>query len=270
MVSMNEFFDDIVQQEHRDFREKEIKLAEYVISRLSKNNTITEGVYIPNPVPKEKAKYIFLTMEPSFGRWAKTLDNAYIMLKKGFKNFLWSHDDMVFHYSINKYLSSSYYITDISKIAMKIDNANDVRKDVYPLWIQHLLEEIKLFGTQDYMVFFVGNQVEMWLKDYIEEVHIAGTVTHFSILAASKRNQIALQYKSEYDDFLLSHSPNEEMVSNFTKKLLENSLCNSVLIDEIYTRIAGHKTFMNETRIKLAFSYYMAFKLLVKSELVIA
>lgn len=259
MDTLDTFFDDIVLPEHKSFREKEIQLANQVIQSIKEKDPKSECIYIPNPVPKQKVKYVFITMEPSFGRWARTYENAVVMLKKGFKNFLWSHDDMVFHYSISNFLSSSYYVTDISKIAMKVNNANEFRKAIYPQWLAHLTEEIYLFAETDFKVFFVGKQAEMWTRGYFEEKNIAGTIAHFSILAASKRIHIANQHPEEYAHFIADIAPDEISVNAFTKTLLESSLCNLELISEIYTRISAHGSYMSETRKKLAFAYYMAF-----------
>lgn len=254
-----DFFDDITNPEHKLFREKEITLANMLISKLKASYANKDMVYIPNPVPKDKVEYIFITMEPSFGRWARSEENAIKMLKKGFKNFLWSHEDMVFNYAIYKYLSKSYYVTDISKIAMMVDNGNKLRKEIYPFWIKHLLEEIELFGKHTYKVFFVGNQVQMWLHNYIDKIHVAEKITHFSILAASKRNQIAKANKKLYQKFLTEEALDEGTILDFTRDLLEKSLCNSELVNDIFVRIASSNGFMNETRKKLIFSYYLAF-----------
>ncbi len=256
---LNPFFDDIILPEHRSFRDKEIQLANRVIQSIKEKDPTSECIYIPNPMPKQKVKYVFITMEPSFGRWARTYENAMVMLRKGFKNFLWSHDDMVFHYSISNFLSSSYYVTDISKIAMKVNNANEFRNAIYPQWLAHLTEEINLLTETDFKVFFVGKQAEMWTQNCFEKKNIAGTITHFSILAASKRNQIANQYPKEYTCFMADIAPDETSMNAFTKTLLEDSLCNFELISEIYTRISDHESYMSETRKKLAFAYYMAF-----------
>ena len=50
------------------------------------------------------------------------------MINEGFRNFLWSIEDFLFHYSIYHYLSPNYYITDISKVAVKTKIANETRK----------------------------------------------------------------------------------------------------------------------------------------------
>ena len=66
----------MIKQELEELRLKEKALLESIRDRIKKLDPDCEIVYLPNLIPKEKVKYIFVAMEPSFGRWAKDEKDA--------------------------------------------------------------------------------------------------------------------------------------------------------------------------------------------------
>jgi hypothetical protein len=141
------------------FGQIEVKTNE-LIARLKDRQLAAQGfkaVYLPNFVPAQKAKYIFIAMEPSL-RWANCdEDTAKEMIRNGFLNFMYSGEDFCLHYSIANFLGTPYYVTDTFKAAMECKDAADIREYVYPECIPLLKEEINAVGSPDCLVFFLGN-----------------------------------------------------------------------------------------------------------------
>lgn len=240
-------------------RQKEEELASSIIRSIKQAEPLCQLAYIPNIMPKKKVKYIFITMEPSFGRWAKDETNASQMLKRGFRNFLWSIEDFLFQYAISTYLSTSFYITDISKIAMLVSNAEKMRDKLYPQWINHLKEELEVFGRNDYRLFFVGNKVSQQLSSVFQSNQVAGTVLHYSSQAGTKRKELPSSLPEDYATFKKQKCPSVEDLQNFTKRLLQESNMDENLKNDTTKRLFTKKNILSESRIMLLFSYYVAF-----------
>ena len=107
-------------------------------------------VFLPNPQPEGPVRYVLICMEPSLGRWARTADEARSRVKEGFRNFLFSTEDFIFHFCIRRYLCESaerYHITDLSKGAMLVDRSGPARDERYDRWYPLLEDEINLVAT---------------------------------------------------------------------------------------------------------------------------
>ena len=49
----------------------------------------TDGdVYLPNLEPSGPVRYVFIAMEPSLGRWARSPQEARARVEAGFRNFI--------------------------------------------------------------------------------------------------------------------------------------------------------------------------------------
>jgi hypothetical protein len=78
-------------------------------------------VFLPNSEPLGPVDYVFVCMEPSLGRWARSADEAKSKVDAGFRNFLPSDEIAILHFCIREYLlepAQRYHITDVSKGAM--------------------------------------------------------------------------------------------------------------------------------------------------------
>ena len=74
--------------------------------------------YLPNPEPLGAAQYVLICMEPSLGRWANTAEHARSRVEAGFRNFLFSIEDFIFHFCVRRYLcrpEERYHVTELSK-----------------------------------------------------------------------------------------------------------------------------------------------------------
>jgi hypothetical protein len=61
-------------------------------------------IFLPNPEPEGPADYVFIGMEPSLGRWARSADEARSKVAAGFRTFLYSIEDFILHFCIRRYL----------------------------------------------------------------------------------------------------------------------------------------------------------------------
>ena len=101
-------------------------------------------------------------MEPSWGRWARSLDDGRAKVEAGFRNFVSHIDTIILHFCIRHYLcvgNERYHITDLSKGAMPIKRASIARSDRYERWYGLLLEEVDLVATSEARIFAVGQAV---------------------------------------------------------------------------------------------------------------
>jgi hypothetical protein len=124
-------------------------------------------VFLPNPEPEGPVDYVFICMEPSLGRWARSPEEAKSKVDAGFRNFLFSAETSILHFCIRRYLCEStqrYHITDFSKGAMLVKGAGLARAQRYDRWYALLLEEINLVATSDAAIVAVGNVVFQHLR----------------------------------------------------------------------------------------------------------
>jgi hypothetical protein len=168
-------------------------------------------------------------------------------------------EDFLFQYSIATFLSRSYYITDISKIAMKVEYAIKLRRNLYPMWISLLKEEIEVFGKLNAKIYFVGEEVGNKLQNHIPHEKIAGTIIHYSSQAAKKRKELAKKHPNQFNDFCKRTEIDSEHILNLANKLLRMKIRNKQLRQEIINRLSRKGNFLTDSRKELLFTYYMIF-----------
>jgi hypothetical protein len=138
-------------------------------------------IYLPNVEPSGPVDYVFIAMEPSLGRWARTPQQARAKVEAGFRNFVADEvgDVVLLHHAIRHYLGTeSYHMTDFSKGAMLSERANVDRDERYDRWYQLLKAELDLVGPEA-QVFAVGKVVARSLRDrgfgdFAELLHYSG------------------------------------------------------------------------------------------------
>jgi hypothetical protein len=57
-------------------------------------------VFLPNPEPPGPVEHVFICMEPSLGSWARSLEEARAKVEADFRNFVFSIEDFILHFSI--------------------------------------------------------------------------------------------------------------------------------------------------------------------------
>jgi len=246
---------NIDQEQLRILERKQKKLVYEIRESIRKKDPAIQVIYLPNFPLSKKVDYIFITPEPSV-RWAKNEKDAMIKIENGFRNFMFSKEDIIFHYCINKYLSDSYYITDISKAAMNTKDALKYYSWIFPKWNNLLKEEIGIIGKKDCKIIAVG-----WKsKEYLDKIELATKqILHYSPNAAKYRKCVPEKYPNEYkefkkiisDEIILDFAYNflnkyEKMVKGIGKWAIDNLDKNQVVLTESIKM--------------LMFTYYKEFK----------
>src|SRR5579862_8434175 len=181
--------------------------------------------FLPNPEPEGPVDYVFICMEPSLGRWARTAEEAKSKVDAGFRNFLSSTETFILHFCIRRYLCEStkrYHITDFSKGAMLVKGAEQERTQRFDRWYPLLQEEIHLVATSDATIVAVGKVVSQYLKrrDFHRPVK---PVIHYSCLAGRARSAEIAGREEAFEAFRGSVSI-EDMVATAKAVLRESHM----------------------------------------------
>ncbi len=214
-------------------------------------------IYVPNIVPESPADYIFICMEPSLGEWAKNRDDAESKLRDGFRNFLDGFNTMILHYAIRNYLckdNQTYHITDLSKGAMLVKDADNNRIKRYENWYPLLLHEMNLVAFSNVMVFAIGSHVVNFLQrkqfpwDFTQLIHYSGqAVSHWD-----KPIQ-----ENEEDFKRFQDTVTDEDFLNNAKAVIESSKVPLVIGKRALERLS--KSNLTLSRRKLMFNYKLIF-----------
>ena len=218
-----------------------------------KNNEI----YVPNIVPDSPADYIFICMEPSLGEWAKNRDDAESRLKDGFRNFLDGFNTMILHYAIRNYLcqdNQGYHITDLSKGAMLVKDADNNRIKRYENWYPLLLDEMNLVASTNVKVFAVGSHVANFLQRQQFPWNFTQLI-HYSGQAASHWDKVVREHEEDFKRF--QDTVTHEDFLNNAQAVIESSRVPLLISERALKRL--RKAQLTLSRRKLMFNYKLIF-----------
>lgn len=215
-------------------------------------------VFLPNPVPAGPVDYAFICMEPSLGRWASSAEEAKEKVQAGFRNFGFSVEDFILHFSIMRYLcepGEHYHITDISKGAMLVERARHERVARYDRWYSLLIEELRLITKANVSIFAVGNQVARFLerRDFPWGYR---RIMHYSGVAAKARNEGVIGHEDRFEEF--KDSVSMEDLLELAATVLRSSGIPHRFREETLARL--RRSELSESRKKLLFNYRLAFE----------
>jgi hypothetical protein len=196
-------------------------------------------------------------MEPSLGEWARNRDDAESRLKAGFRNFLDGYETMILHFAIRNYLcrkNQRYHITDLSKGAMLVRDAEKDPIQRYKNWYPLLIEEIELVASDHGIVFAVGSKVAQFLKKQ-NFPRPATRLIHYSDRAASHRDIIVQEHEENFKLFQ-STVTQEDFLDN-AKDVIESSRVPYVISERALGRL--HRRNLTLSRLKLMFNYKLSF-----------
>ncbi len=246
-----------LENDLRKLREKERILVSSIKEVIKSDDPQCEIVYIPNLIPKSRVEFIFVAMEPSFGAWARTEMEAQRKVDAGFLNFIDSWDVMAFHYCISEYLSASYYITDISKAAMKVKNAERYREWIYEQWADLLKEEMEIVASDRSKIIPVGHTANDFISGRFNDYPILESVLHYSWNASRHRNRVPKQDPSGYAEYGKFLNPNC-LAENADRIITEQKIPLSTLRG-IRNGLQRKASTITESRKKLMFAYFKLF-----------
>lgn len=160
--------------------------------RFKKEANKEGSIYLPNMKPSGKVEFVLLAMEPSFSRWAEDARDAKMQIRAGFRNFIYSYEDFILHYAVRKFLCDSkekYHLTDISKGAMPVRQANNNRVQRYLRWLPLLKDEINLVSTKGTQTICVGTSPYRFLSNHGNDrgLYSDYCILHYSQNAAAYR-----------------------------------------------------------------------------------
>ena len=215
-------------------------------------------VFLPNPEPLGPVEYVFVCMEPSLGRWARSADKARSKVEAGFQNFISSIEDFILHFCIQQYLcepTQRYHITDLSKGAMLVERAGVARTQRYDRWYGLLVEELDLVATSGAGIFAVGNAVAQYLRRRAFPRPFT-KVIHYSGLGARARAAGIVGHEDSFEKFRSSVSLARVLAT--AEDVLMASAVSASFLGETLARLA--KSQLSESRQQLIFNYKLAFE----------
>jgi hypothetical protein len=215
-------------------------------------------IFLPNPEPSGRVEYVFVCMEPSLGRWARSTDEARSKVEAGFRSFTSSIEDFILHFCIRQYLCEPlqrYHITDLSKGAMLVTRAGVARMKRYDRWYQLFLEEVDLVATSGTVVFAVGKAVAEHLERRSFPRPFA-KLLHYSGLAARARAAGIMGHEESFEAFRNSVSLKSVLAT--AEDVLKASVVSTNLRDETMARLARGQ--LSESLRQLIFNYKLAFE----------
>jgi hypothetical protein len=214
-------------------------------------------VFLPNPEPSGTVQYILICMEPSLGGWARSADHAKSRVEAGFRNFVFSIEDFIFHFCVRHYLcgpAERYHITDFSKGAMLVNRAGPARRERYDRWYPLLQEEIDLCAAPGAGIVAVGKEVCKHLK--LRGFQRPFTpVIHYSGQAGLARKKAIVGREDSFRAF--SGSVSLEDVVATAKDVLKAARVSSEMSDGTLLRLG--KSQLTTSRQQLIFNYKLAF-----------
>jgi hypothetical protein len=214
-------------------------------------------VYLPNFTPSGPVDAVLIGMEPSLGWWARTPAEATAKIAAGFRNFMWSPEDFILHYTARRFLCSAgetYHITDISKGAMTVEKAHIDRRARYARWAVLLDEELRLIAKPDAHIIAIGRDVSVFLKRHGPDRDVA-RIVHYSAQANAARNAAVIGREAEFRAF--SERLSMQHIVDVAEEIMRENAIPAAMSAETMARIQKAK--LSESRKKLAFIYSTVF-----------
>jgi len=214
-------------------------------------------VYLPNFTPSGPVDAVLIGMEPSLGWWARTPAEATPKIAAGFRNFMWSPEDFILHYTARRFLCSvdeTYHVTDISKGAMTVEKAHIDRRARYARWAVLLDKEVRLIAKPGAHIIAIGRDVCSFLERNGLGRDVK-SIMHYSALANAARNAAVMGREAEFLAFSETLSM-QDIVDVAVEVMQENSISVAMSAETI-ARLRKAK--LSASRKKLAFIYSTVF-----------
>jgi hypothetical protein len=215
-------------------------------------------IFLPNFRPESPVDVVLVGAEPSLGHWAKDDSDAQAQIEAGFRNFSYSFEDFVLHFSVRRFFlheGETYHLTDISKGAMRVERAAQDRELRYERWSALLKEEIDLVAKPGAPIVAIGRPAQEALsRNGIGPV--AGTLLHYSGQAARHRKAAALAQPAEFQKFLASNPITVEEILATTEGLFAFSNKPLAFASRI-ARMRSKRRSLSDSIRHLMFTYFV-------------
>ena len=216
---------------------------------------------LSNFVPRAKADFVLIGMEPSLGKGGEHDDSTCECIYKGWKNFAHSVRDYVLHFCVRRYLcrgSGTYHLTDLSKAQLSVKQAEKDRWAKWKRWYPLLEEELALVANSGAPVISMGKQVEQFLKAKRLTNH-KGSIVHYSPSAGKAQKREAEQQPKAYEAF--RGTVGFQDIEATVREVLRDEP-NAPSIEEKLKELRLSRSFTEHTK-KLVFSYKVCFERLL-------
>ena len=226
-------------------------------ARMQAQADADQSVFLPNPEPQGPVDHVFICMEPSLGRWARSPEEAKARVAAGFRNFISDIDTLILHFCISEYLcepGERYYITDLSKGAMLVKHAGAERTVRYDRWYALLIEELNLVTKQGAGIFALGHPVARHLARRGFPWPFTRLI-HYSGLAAPARAAGIIGHEEEFGRFRGSVALERVLA---TARQALDGFVPAHLLEESLAQAA--RTQLSQSRQQLMFIYKRAFE----------
>lgn len=241
------------------------------VKRDKKREKNPEMIYLPNFYPAKKVDYILIGSEPSLKRWAKTIPDAKRKIdQQNFKNFCLSVEDFILHYAAKHSLcgmNKSYYITDLTKGAMKTKDASNKEeaKERRNQWYKLLCDESHLFSKPTTVFISIGDAVHSFLlkqgfgfeeefRSKIEKIY------HYSPNWAARCRGKYIRHKNINGQSFRQFAKQIDIddIVEVAKEVIKKYKIKGPLASTIIKRIGKHP--LSPSRKKLLFDYSIMFE----------
>lgn len=224
---------------------------EFKAQCLNDRNTaeyqISESKYLSVPYLTDNPEFVIIALEPGFRKveYIKEID------------FLMSLRNYIIHYCAYYYLSEegyNYYLTDISKSAMKssLANTNKMRNKLYSNWYPLLQKEINIlsdtYNSKSPRIIPLGPTVETFLKRGKINFHKSDVVYHYG----DNNNRIFKNFYSEnFSDVEIKFTELFENLKIFAEQITEYLSFTQEEKNDMFVGGSNHKGIFDTTHFSI-------------------
>ena len=229
--------------------------------RFSEKASEWKRTYLPYRTPTKPVDYILVCMEPS--SHGVSSDASAAAIRSGFRNFSLSREDFILHHCVRVYLcqgGETYFLTDVDKGMMKVEEACPQRARRYETWRDLLVEEINLVARPDGETAVVAIGVDP--AEQIEQIHehlrarYVGRTLHYSRTGMAHRQNAKYQDPGGYDSFRSGLDGHAYLTKTTTDTLSELGINGQSATDRLSLVSARQ---LSECERMLMFTYFRDF-----------
>ena len=251
------------------FQEEYEALEEEFRSQVARDNEELgiESSFVRNLRPEGPVDFVLIAMEPSTGARRKGARRLEEDLQPEY-NFSRSTEDFILHSCIREYLcgeGQSYYLTDLSKGAIKTRQAGRKRQEKYERWYPLLRKELRLVAKPGARIIAIGNVVADFLADKGLCERVA-KVLHYSPSAAGHREKAIQRWREDFSEYSQNidggalEKTARDILQEAYSEAEDRNLIERVIERRIREHKHGSKLMESESRKKLLFCYRNEFQ----------
>ena len=244
------------------FLEKYEKLESAFERQVAKD--ANGSTFLPNIRPEGPVDFVLIGQEPSCGNGNP--DKAREVTDRVDRNFSGSLEDFILHFCVKEYLckgGKTYYLTDLSKGAMKTRVAAHEREKRYEEWYPLLKKELRVVAKPGAQVISIGRTVQRFLERKVSDGYIIkriphyGGILHYSLQASRHRGKASKCDPEGYRQFC--SEVNLRDVEQAAKEVLAQAGMRDSDINHNLNRLRAGSG-LTDSRKKLMFDYKVAFE----------